>query len=223
MRVVLTGLTRGGVDAENRCIMRSRLAAISLGYKQPKTRLSAGTKKPVRSKQPKTRLSAGTKKPVRSESDFSLTPAGLNQPGHCARGLIRLAPLTDCPPSVQRAQKSNPLGNLQHLGTPLRRDARSNSVDASPHPFERIEDGAAARANVGSSLPPYPGCPTSAAPTERRVAQSCSLLPSSNAAALFSALRFPRVPISYAERNRLTRTAVSLGFSSGKKWPPFIS
>ena len=27
----------------------------------------------------------------------------------------------------------------------------------------------------------------------------------------------------HAERNCLTRTAVSSGFSSGKKWPPFIA
>jgi hypothetical protein len=47
MRAVLTELS----ERRHRTNLpkKSRLAAISLGYKQPKTRLSAGTKKPVRS------------------------------------------------------------------------------------------------------------------------------------------------------------------------------
>ena len=61
MRAVLTGhLGRG---PRTNSPMRSRLAAISLGYKQPKTRLRFGTKKPVRSILPKTNPRSGLKKP----------------------------------------------------------------------------------------------------------------------------------------------------------------
>jgi hypothetical protein len=47
-RVVLTG--HSGRGPRTNSPMRSRLAAISLGYKQPKTRPRVGTKKPVRSR-----------------------------------------------------------------------------------------------------------------------------------------------------------------------------
>ena len=48
MRAVLTGLS--GRGRRTNSPMESRLAAIPLGYKQPKTRLRVGTKKPVRSR-----------------------------------------------------------------------------------------------------------------------------------------------------------------------------
>src|ERR1700691_172968 len=47
MRAVLTGLSESGHPTNSP--MESRLAAIPLGIKQPKTRLRVGTKKPVRS------------------------------------------------------------------------------------------------------------------------------------------------------------------------------
>src|ERR1700679_1068582 len=60
MRAVLTGLSESGHPTNSP--MESRLAAIPLGIKQPKTRLGVGTKNPVRSKKRAVVIDTGPKK-----------------------------------------------------------------------------------------------------------------------------------------------------------------
>ena len=64
MRVVLTGLL--GRRRRTNSPMKSRLAATSLGHKQPKTHLEVGTKNPVRSQVNSLSFHLVQKRPVTS-------------------------------------------------------------------------------------------------------------------------------------------------------------